>query len=137
LATDLEIADAVRFWGERRDVGPWLRAADVFVLSSASEGLPISALEAMAVGLPTILTDVGGMTELMALSGAGQIVPPADPDAMAGALVEFATRRNDLDELGQRAVRCYRQHFTPERMSNEYLALYQACGGRARALAQG
>lgn len=131
LASELRIAHAVRFWGERSDVGPWLRAADLFALSSVSEGLPISALEAMAVGLPTILTDVGGMTELVALSGAGRIVPTSDPEAMADAFVEFATRRNALDEFRQRAARCYQQHFTPERMTTEYLTLYAACGARA------
>jgi glycosyltransferase involved in cell wall biosynthesis len=132
LANELGVAGAVTFWGEQRDVGPWLRAADAFALSSTSEGLPISALEAMAAGLPAILTDVGGMTELVALSGAGTIVPSADAEAMAEAFVELAARRDALEDVRQRAARCYREHFTPERMTNEYLALYQACGGGAR-----
>jgi L-malate glycosyltransferase len=131
LATELDIADAVQFWGEHGDVGTWLRAADVFALSSASEGLPISAIEAMAVGLPTILTDVGGMTELVALSDAGAIVPPSDAEAMADAFVDFAQRRDALEQLRQRARHCYQRHFTPERMTNEYLALYRSCGAAA------
>ena len=135
LATELDIAGAVTFWGEQREIGPWLRAADVFALSSTSEGLPISALEAMAVGLPTVLTDVGGMTELVTLSGAGTIVPPSDAEAMADAFVQLAARRDTLEELRQRAARCYRQYFTPERMTNEYLALYQACRAGAPTLA--
>ena len=71
LCAELDLGSVVRFCGERRDVGNWLRGADVFVLSSASEGLPISMLEAMAAGLPAIVTDVGGLPELVALSGAG------------------------------------------------------------------
>jgi glycosyltransferase involved in cell wall biosynthesis len=132
LSNELEIAAAVRFWGEHSDVGTWLRAADLFVLSSISEGLPISALEAMATGLPTILTDVGGMPELVALSGSGKIVPVADPAALADAFVEFANRRDELETLRERSSRCYQEYFTPERMTNEYLALYRACAGGAK-----
>jgi glycosyltransferase involved in cell wall biosynthesis len=127
LCTELGLASAVRFCGERRDVGDWLRAADVFVLSSISEGLPISALEAMAAGLPAIVTDVGGLPELVALSGAGTIVPVGDVGGLARAIVEYANRRHELASLGERASRCYRAYFTPDRMAEEYLTLYRAC----------
>ena len=127
LCTELGLASAVRFCGERRDVGNWLRAADVFALSSMSEGLPISVLEAMAAGLPVIVTDVGGLSELVALSGAGKTVPAGSVDCLARAIVEFANRRDTLASLGERASRCYRAHFTPDRMAAEYLTLYRAC----------
>jgi glycosyltransferase involved in cell wall biosynthesis len=131
---ELELASAVRFCGERRDVGNWLRAADVFVLSSTSEGLPISMLEAMAAGLPAIVTEVGALPELVALSGAGKIVPIRNVDCLARAIVEFANRRHELAALGERASRCYRAHFTTERMAQDYLTLYGAClGGGAAA----
>jgi glycosyltransferase involved in cell wall biosynthesis len=134
LCAELSLASAVRFWGERRDVGSWLRAADVFVLSSSSEGLPISVLEAMAAGLPAIVTDVGGLPELVALSGAGTTVPVHDVDSLARAIVDFADRRHELAALGKRAADCYCAHFTPDRMAAEYLALYRAClHGGARA----
>ena len=129
LCADLNLASAVRFCGERRDVGNWLRAADVFVLSSISEGLPISMLEAMAAGLPAIVTEVGGLPELVALSGAGTTVPVRDVDRFARAIVELAGRRHELAVLGERASACYRDHFTPDRMAGEYLALYHACLG--------
>ena len=134
LATELGLAAVVRFCGERRDVGNWLRSADVFVLSSISEGLPISILEAMASGLPAIVTDVGGLPEVMALSGAGRTIPVGDVDALAGAIVEFAERRHGLAALGERASRCYSAHFTPDRMAEEYSTLYRVClGGGAGA----
>jgi len=133
LSVELGLASAVRFCGERRDVGSWLRAADVFVLSSISEGLPVSMLEAMAAGLPAIVTEVGGLPELVALSGAGTTVPVRDVDCLARAIVEFANHRHDLAGLGERASGCYRTHFTPDRMAEEYLTLYRAClrGGTA------
>jgi glycosyltransferase involved in cell wall biosynthesis len=133
LCAELDLAGAVRFCGERRDVGTWLRAADVFVLSSTSEGLPISMLEAMAAGLPAIVTEVGGLPELMALSDAGRTVPVRSVDGLARAIVDLAARRHELAAMGDRASRCYRDHFTPDRMAGEYLALYRAClrGGEA------
>ena len=127
LCASLGLDDVVRFCGERRDIGAWLRAADVFVLSSISEGLPISMLEAMAAGLPAIVTNVGALPELVALSGAGRIVPARDVDGLARAIVELAHRRQDLAALGERASRCYRDHFTPDRMAGDYLTLYRAC----------
>jgi glycosyltransferase involved in cell wall biosynthesis len=133
LRASLGLDTVVQFCGERRDVGNWLRAADVFVLSSTSEGLPISMLEAMAAGLPAIVTDVGALPELVALSGAGRTVPARDVESLARAIVDFARRREELAALGERASRCYRAHFTPDRMAGDYLTLYHAClrGGTA------
>jgi glycosyltransferase involved in cell wall biosynthesis len=127
LCTGLNLDSVVRFCGERRDVGGLLAAADVFVLSSTSEGLPISMLEAMAVGLPAIVTEVGALPELVALSGAGTTVPPRDAGRFARAIVDLARRRHELPALGALAARCYRRHFTPARMAGEYLNLYRAC----------
>jgi glycosyltransferase involved in cell wall biosynthesis len=127
LSAKLDLESIVHFWGERRDVGNWLSAADVFVLSSTSEGLPISMLEAMAAGLPAIVTDVGALPELVTLSGAGTIVPARSVDGLARAIVDLANRRHELAALGERASACYREHFTPDRMADDYLALYRAC----------
>ena len=127
LSRELELDDVVEFCGERADVGTWLRRADVFVLSSVSEGLPISILEAMAVGLPAIVTDVGGMPEVITLSGAGRTVPANDVQTLAAAIVEFAGMRDQLQQWGERARSCYTANFTPERMAEQYSALYQAC----------
>jgi glycosyltransferase involved in cell wall biosynthesis len=127
LAAKRGVQDAVQFCGERADVGTLLSDAEVFVLSSISEGLPISILEAMAAGLPTIVTDVGGMPEVVGLSGAGVVVPGGDASALARAIVQMADRRAELKELGLKARTCYREHFTPERMSEQYLDLYQMC----------
>jgi len=127
LADDLGLAGAVKFWGERGDVGPWLRKADVFVLSSLSEGLPISVLEAMAAGLPMIVTEVGGMPEVLSLSGAGRTVPPGDTQALGATIVDLAARRKELVDWGRRARACYEQYFTPERMASDYLSLYRTC----------
>jgi glycosyltransferase involved in cell wall biosynthesis len=134
LAAELGIAAAVEFFGEQSAVGDWLNHADVFMLSSVSEGLPISILEAMAAGLPIIVTDVGGMPEVLELSGAGKVVPVGNIESLADAIKEYAARRQELAGLGQRARSCYLQHFRPERMADDYLNLYQACLSRDGAV---
>jgi glycosyltransferase involved in cell wall biosynthesis len=124
-ASRLGITESVTFWGEQAEVGAFLRAADAFVLSSTTEGLPISMLEAMACGLPIIGTNVGGIPEVIRISGAGKIVKPSSPRELADALVYLGMNRPVREELGRLARKAYLDHFTVERMASEYLALYQ------------
>jgi glycosyltransferase involved in cell wall biosynthesis len=119
------MTDWAHLAGERKDVGAYLAQADVFVLSSKSEGLPISLLEAMASGLPAISTQVGGIPEVAEMSGACELVPPSDPQAMAQAICRLAANRNQLAELGLRARRCYETQFSSERMSKDYMQVYR------------
>ena len=79
LASDLGIADSVTFWGQQLDVAPFFSAADAFIMSSKSEGLPISLLQGFSLGLPAIVTDVGGMAEVVRLAKAGITVSATDP----------------------------------------------------------
>jgi glycosyltransferase involved in cell wall biosynthesis len=127
LAGELGIADRVHFAGERKDVGDWLAQADLFVLSSLTEGLPISLLEAMAAGLPFVVTNVGAMPEVAELSGAGTVVEANRPEPLAAAIVQSARNRSQLSEMAARARRSYEQHFTPDRMVAAYSTLYEEC----------
>jgi glycosyltransferase involved in cell wall biosynthesis len=82
----LGISQSVRLVGERRDVPALLASADAFVLSSASEGLPVSVLEAMAAGLPVVASHVGGVAELVVDGETGILVSPGDAEELAAAL---------------------------------------------------
>ena len=82
----LGLEDAVELLGERRDVPALLAAADIFVLSSRSEGMPVSILEAMAAGLPVVASNVGGVAELVVDGETGFLTAPADEAALASAL---------------------------------------------------
>ena len=124
LSFDLGLNGCVTFFGEQADVSPFMLAADLFVSSSVTEGLPVSLLEAMSVGLPAVVTDVGGMGEIARLSGAVTLVPSSDPQGMAAALSGAIARRQDLPKMGQMASYCYEQYFRPERMLDDYMSLY-------------
>ena len=87
LTAALGLEDRVAFLGLIPDAGTLVRAFDVLVLSSRTEGTPIVALEAMAAGVPVVATAVGGVPDLLG-EGAGRLVPPEDPRALAAAVDE-------------------------------------------------
>jgi glycosyltransferase involved in cell wall biosynthesis len=82
----LGLDSVVDLAGARTDVAELLAASDLFVLSSRSEGLPLSVLEAMAAGLPVVASSVGGIPELVLEGETGFLVPPGDPQRLAGAI---------------------------------------------------
>jgi glycosyltransferase involved in cell wall biosynthesis len=107
----LGLAGSVQLAGERSDVPELLARADVFVLSSASEGLPVSVLEAMAAGLPVVASRVGGVPEAVLDGRTGVLVRPGDPDELAAALerlVADTALRRRLGAAGRaRAGECF------------------------------
>jgi glycosyltransferase involved in cell wall biosynthesis len=124
LARDLGIDTATRFFGEQADVGPFYRAADLFVMSSRSEGLPMSLLESMSAGVPSVVTDVGGMREVSHLTESVMTVPASDYRALGNAIRMAAENRFGFPHLRRAAQQCYEQNFTLERMATEYIRLY-------------
>jgi glycosyltransferase involved in cell wall biosynthesis len=109
LVDDLGLRDIVRLTGFRTqdEVAAELAAADLFVLPSFSEGVPVVLMEAMASGLPVIATQVAGVPELVDPGTAGLVVPPGDPVALTRAicaLLDDPGRRVVMGAAGQRAV---------------------------------
>jgi len=104
-AVRLGVADHVDLCGwvdpQRREA--LLARADIFVLPSRNEGLPMSVLEAMARGLPVIATPVGGLPELIEDGANGLLVPPGDPEALARAILELASDPERRAALGRAA----------------------------------
>jgi glycosyltransferase involved in cell wall biosynthesis len=117
------VADSVRFLGAGLDVGAFLSGIDAFVLSSLSEGLPLTVLEAMASGLPVLSTEVGAVPELVNSARCGWIVPPGDADALAAAMLEAATA-SDLAERGGRARDYVRGEYSTTVMASGYESLF-------------
>jgi glycosyltransferase involved in cell wall biosynthesis len=133
LRADLERAVAARglssvvvFAGKRDDVAEMLSAMDVFVLSSATEGLAMTLLEAMAAGLPVVATRVGGNAEVVVDGATGRLVAPRDPDALAAAIGQVLADRTQARAMGARGAERARVHFGIDGMVGAYTALYDA-----------
>lgn len=125
LAEELGLdAGLVRFLGFRSDVREILAASDLFVLPSLTEGLPLSVLEAMSQGLPTIATRVGGIPELIHDGQHGLLVPPNDREALAQALARLASSPDRRQILGAAAFERARDEFSFDAMTHAYEALY-------------
>jgi glycosyltransferase involved in cell wall biosynthesis len=104
----LGLDESVRLAGARDDVPSLLADADVFVLSSRSEGSPVSVIEAMAAGLPVVASRVGGVPELVEDGETGFLVPPEDPQALTrvlARLLEDHTLRRRLGDAGRQRAR--------------------------------
>ena len=120
----LGLNERVRFLGEVRDVPSLLARAGLFVLSSLTEGISLTLLEAMASGLPVVATSVGGNAEVVADGETGFLVPPQNPSALAEALLRL---RRDPDAcvcLGAAGRRRVEVKFHIRPMVAEYERLY-------------
>jgi glycosyltransferase involved in cell wall biosynthesis len=137
LSSELEINRSVSFVGEQHDVSPFLHNADGFVMSSVSEGVPVSLLEAMSVGLPVVVTNVGGMPEVISHGGAGIMVPPKNPEALASALLGLARDPELSETLGRASLGEYEERFRPEIMAEDYNRLYHSNSHILKAAAGG
>ncbi len=126
LAEALGIADRVTFFGQQLAVQQFFCSADAFVMSSVSEGLPVSLLQAASIGLPAVLTDIGGMREVLTRSDGGLLTPVGDAGAMAEALVRIATDEGLRQQLSRCALENYRAEFTLEQMDAAYMRLYRS-----------
>lgn len=113
----------VYFHGRVSDVPVYLAAADIFALSSISEGLPISLIEASLFGLPTISTNVGGCSEVSHEVGNGVVVDSLDVDEYARKLSRLVVDIEYRDALANNA-RKYSGHYSIERVVREHLSLY-------------
>jgi glycosyltransferase involved in cell wall biosynthesis len=111
LANELGLGEKTTFLGVRNDLPDLLSAADSVLMPSLNEGFPRTAIEAMAAGKPLIATRVGGTPEAITDNETGLLVPPADIDAMANALVELVGDPGLQSRLGttgrKRAMQTY------------------------------
>ena len=124
-ATRLGLNGTVTFTGEQADVGPFLRRADMAILTSRAEGLPISLLEAMAASLPVVVTDVGACRGLVEGSGGGIVAAPGDVTALAEAVAALSQDPDRRAELGRRNREFVSRKFGAESMAEQMLSVYE------------
>ncbi len=125
LAAELGIAGRLELLGYRADVADLLAAADVFVLPSRSEGLPLALLEAMFAGLPIVASNVGGIPEVVEDGEEALLVPVEDAGALAGALERLLTDVELARDLSDRARRRARKDYSVSAMAGRYVQLYR------------
>ncbi len=118
------LRDHVHWLGRRDDVPGLLKAADLLVLPSLWEGMPNVVLEAMAARRAVIGTRVEGTEDLVIPGRTGWLVPAADPQALAGALLEAASDRDRLRRFGEAARDRVEASFTPARVVEAYERLW-------------
>jgi glycosyltransferase involved in cell wall biosynthesis len=118
-------AAGVKFWGNSDDVVRLYRGMDVYVLASRREGFPRSAMEAAAMGLPIIATDIRGCRQVVDHRATGLLVPPRDPLALAEAIAELAGDPSRRLLLGAAARRKALLEFDQQRCIDITLATYR------------
>jgi glycosyltransferase involved in cell wall biosynthesis len=131
-ARDHGLAGRVHLLGLRSDIAALLSAADVFVLPSLSEGLPLALLEAMFAGCPIVASDVGEVGAALAHGEAGMLVPPGDPAALAEALDALLGAPDRARAMGARAASRAAAEYDIARMVNRYVDTYHALLQTAR-----
>lgn len=124
LTAALQLQAQVTFLGNQADVHPYLNAADLFALPSASEGISNALLEAMAAGLACLATPVGGSPEVLDHGLAGRLLPVGDVLAWSRALVELGQSASMREALGQAARARIETEYDFTVVGARYAALY-------------
>jgi glycosyltransferase involved in cell wall biosynthesis len=119
------LGETVRFAGEVTSVQRYLQAADIFVLPSEDDALPLSLIEAMACGLAVVATRVGGIPEVVTGEENGLLIDPADTAQLRDALCRLVGDRTLSAALGAAAARSVTARFARERIAGQYIELFE------------
>ena len=128
MITDQGLGDHVSLPGFSDEIPQVLAAMDIFVLPSLYEGLPYTLMEAMAAGCAVVATDVGGNRDLVQHGETGLLVPPADANALAQALICLLSQPNAEEKrkrMARRAQAAARARPTPEQTARQMIELYR------------
>lgn len=130
LAVELRVSDRVQFLGIRSDIPDLMRAADAFALTSLSEAASLTLMEAMASGLPVVVTDVGGNPEVVQQEQEGLLFPRGDASGCAAAFRRLFQEPGLAERLGAAARIRAQKHYRLDRTVEQYYALYKRLSGR-------
>lgn len=131
LVAEKQLAESVNFLGARSDIPQLLVAGDAFLLSSISEGIPLTLIEAMAAGIPVVSTNVGGIPEVIEHGRTGLLAPARNDEILASHLRVFwqcPDQRRELAESG-----CHRaiEHYSLKQMHQQYVDVYESLLSRS------
>jgi glycosyltransferase involved in cell wall biosynthesis len=125
MVAGLDLQWAVEFLGYRYDIPELTAASDVAVLTSVKEGIPRALMEAMAVGVPVVATDVKGSREVVVDGTTGFLVPLDDEVALADRLALLLARPALRRSLGAGGIAHARAHFDEEAVVDRLVQMYR------------
>jgi glycosyltransferase involved in cell wall biosynthesis len=125
LARTLGVPDRLRLLGYIDDLGSWYGAFDVFLLTSANEGTPVVAIEALAAGVPVVATDAGGTSTVVDDGETGLLAPIGDVSALAAHIERLRADDELRRRLGAEGARRVRARFSTARMVDDVDGLYR------------
>lgn len=126
IAEALGVKDIVIFTGSRQDIPDLMREMDIFVLTSISEGISLTLIEAMAFELPIVATAVGGNPEVIIEGETGFLVRPQDPAALAEKIIILMQNEPLRRQLGMSGRKRAIEHFSLARAAEQYSVLYHS-----------
>jgi glycosyltransferase involved in cell wall biosynthesis len=124
-AQKLGIENKIRFFGYQEDIGSFMNASELYVLTSDTEGLPATVLEAGFLGVPVVSTDVGGVYEGVLQGETGVLVPRDDEGALSDASSWLAHDKMARDKMAERARDRFEAAFTIGKIAREYVGFYR------------
>lgn len=132
LAGDGELRPAVESLADGRvhllgyvtDIAPLYAASDVFLLTSANEGTPVVAIEALAAGVPVVATDAGGTRTVVDDGETGLLAPVGDVEALAAAVRRLSADKRERRAFGETGARRMRERFSTARMTDDVERIY-------------
>ena len=126
LVRKMQLEDMVQFHGFTREVPAAMRKLDAMILPSLfGEGMPMVVLEALALGVPVIATEVEGTPEVVRDGVEGLLAKPRDPISLANAIEKFVSSRSRWTEMSQHAVNRHRSKFSDVEMARRTAAVYR------------
>lgn len=124
LINNLGLNAQFKMPGFVRDIRPILGQLDVFTLTTHSEGLPVSVLEAMSMGIPVVASNVGGIPELIEDGKTGVLIESNNSEKLSSAIIEILENPDKAKQMGAAAKEQVRRNFTIEKMIGQLTAVY-------------
>lgn len=125
------LGNHVRLLGERSDVAVWMALASVFLLTSVSEGIPLTILEAMASQVPVVATAVGGIPEILKQNQTARLVSAGDIQGIADALEHLLKNPKEGEQIAHAAYTLYQERLTEMEMIRQYQEILENMRTRA------
>jgi glycosyltransferase involved in cell wall biosynthesis len=125
------LEDVFCLLGNRSDIAALLNAADLFVLYSETEGMPVSLMEAMSVGLPVIASELEGVAEIVNRPNVGTLIPFGDSSLLANQIIDRLAQTQQSEKQGRNGQKRILEDFSLDRSCTQYQEMITASGVQA------